>query len=250
MGSVGSGTKHVVVKGATSRVGIGSDAPAYGLDVVPESRFTGNVIASNISTNVLTLNELTLGVTQGLDNVVNVDNTTSNTIAMSNVDESTSTTTGALTVAGGIGVGGNVHCANLYASNITMVRKLELQDGGLGLKRGSNVSVSGTASAVIQEITGPHAREAAVLKKFPEVAFAEGKFETTGNATNSTYWAGHSTVVQGGYSVKTSHHSTDDGGHTDGMHSTTTQRRYGKLRKIIIAQPVIMIMVLRMFNLD
>ena len=120
LGSVGSGTKHVVVKGATSRVGIGSDAPAYGLDVVPESRFTGNVIASNISTNVLTLNELTLGVTQGLDNVVNVDNTTSNTIAMSNVDASTSTTTGALTVAGGIGVGGNVHCSNLYASNITM----------------------------------------------------------------------------------------------------------------------------------
>lgn len=212
LGSVGSGTKHVVVKGATSRVGIGSDAPAYGLDVVPESRFTGNVIASNISTNVLTLNELTLGVTQGLDNVVNVDNTTSNTIAMSNVDESTSTTTGALTVAGGIGVGGNVHCANLYASNITMVRKLELQDGGLGLKRGSNVSVSGTPSAVIQEITGPHARESAVLKKYPEVAFAEGKFETTDNEIVSTYWAGHSTVFQGGYSVKTSHHSTDDGG--------------------------------------
>ena len=120
LGSVGSGTKHVVVKGATSRVGIGSDAPAYGLDVVPESRFTGNVITSNISANILTLNELSLGVTQGLDNVVNVDNTTANTIAMSNVDESTSTTTGALTVAGGIGVGGNVHCSNLYASNITM----------------------------------------------------------------------------------------------------------------------------------
>ena len=120
LGSVGSGTKHVVVKGATSRVGIGSDAPAYGLDVVPESRFTGNVITSNISANILTLNELSLGVTQGLDNVVNVDNTTANTIAMSNVNESTSTTTGALTVAGGIGVGGNVHCSNLYASNITM----------------------------------------------------------------------------------------------------------------------------------
>ena len=120
LGSVGSGTKHVVVKGATSRVGIGSDAPAYGLDVVPESRFAGNVITSNISANILTLNELSLGVTQGLDNVVNVDNTTANTIAMSNVNESTSRTTGALTVAGGIGVGGNVHCANLYASNITM----------------------------------------------------------------------------------------------------------------------------------
>ena len=101
--------------------------------------------------------------------------------------------------------------ATTHAEIVGSSGKLEIQDGGLGLKLGSNVSVTGT-SKVIQEITGPHARESTVLKKYPEVAFAEGKFETTGNATNSTYWAGHSTVVQGGYSVKTSHHSTDDGG--------------------------------------
>ena len=120
LGSVGSATKHVVVKGATSNVGIGTDDPAYGLDVVPSARFTGNVVASNLSANAITLAELSLEVTQGLDNVVNVDNTTGNTIAMSNVTDSTSTSSGALTVAGGIGVGGNVHCSNLHASNITM----------------------------------------------------------------------------------------------------------------------------------
>jgi len=120
LGSVGSATKHVVVKGATSNVGIGTDDPAYGLDVVPSARFTGNVVASNLSANAITLAELSLEVTQGLDNVVNVDNTTGNTITMSNVTDSTSTSSGALTVAGGIGVGGNVHCSNLHASNITM----------------------------------------------------------------------------------------------------------------------------------
>ena len=102
--------------------------------------------------------------------------------------------------------------ATTHAEIVGSSGKLELQDGGLGLKRGSNVSVSGTASAVIQEITGPHARESAVLKKYPEVVFADGKFDTTQNENVSTYWAGHSTVFQGGYSVKTSTHSTDDGG--------------------------------------
>ena len=58
--------------------------------------------------------------------------------------------------------------ATTHAEIVGSSGKLELQDGGLGLKRGSNVTASGT-SAVIQEITGPHARESAVLKKYPEV---------------------------------------------------------------------------------
>ena len=124
---------------------------------------------------------------------------------------------GTTTFAEGAETKGNVKFqsstgATTHAEIVGSSGTLELQDGGLGLKLGSNVSVSGTPSAVIQEITGPHAREAVVLKKYPEVAFAKGKFDTTDNATNSTYWAGHSTVFQGGYSVKTSHHSTDDGG--------------------------------------
>ena len=45
---------------------------------------------------------------------------TADKIVASNVIPATSTTTGALTVAGGVGVGGNVHCTNLYANNITM----------------------------------------------------------------------------------------------------------------------------------
>ena len=45
---------------------------------------------------------------------------TADKIVASNVIPATSTTTGALTVAGGVGVDGNVHCSNLYANNITM----------------------------------------------------------------------------------------------------------------------------------
>ena len=45
---------------------------------------------------------------------------TADKIVASNVIPATSTTTGALTVAGGVGVDGNVHCSNLYTNNITM----------------------------------------------------------------------------------------------------------------------------------
>ena len=84
--------------------------------------------------------------------------------------------------------------ATTHAEIVGSSGKLELQDGGLGLKLGSNVSVTGT-SKVIQEITGPHARESAVLKKYPEVVFVDGKFEY--NHSTKTY-------TQGGYTVTAS----------------------------------------------
>ena len=110
---------------------------------------------------------------------------------------------GTLDPASNLHVVGNVHVTG-------NVNKLNFTDG-YTIKRGANVTVFGTTD-VIQEITGPHARDVVPLRKYPEVAFAEGKFDTTDNEIVSTYWAGHSTVFQGGYSVKTSHHSTDDGG--------------------------------------
>jgi hypothetical protein len=110
---------------------------------------------------------------------------------------------GTLDPTSNLHVVGNVHVTG-------NVNKLNFTDG-YTIKRGANVTVFGTTD-VIQEITGPHARDVVPLRKYPEVAFAEGKFDTTDNEIVSTYWAGHSTVFQGGYSVKTSHHSTDDGG--------------------------------------
>ena len=60
---------------------------------------------------------------------------------------------------------------------------------------------------------GPHGRGVAVLKKYPEIAFAEGKYDITEIVAGSNqYWDGPSTVFQGGYSLKTTQHSTDSGG--------------------------------------
>jgi hypothetical protein len=69
-----------------------------------------------------------------------------------------------------------------------------------------------TGGNTVVDQTGPHARGPVPLRKYPEIVFTEGEFDTTANGTESTYWAGPSTVFQGGYSLKTSHHSTDDGG--------------------------------------
>jgi hypothetical protein len=69
-----------------------------------------------------------------------------------------------------------------------------------------------TGGNTVVDQTGPHARGPVPLRKYPEIVFTEGEFDTTANGTESTYWAGPSTVFQGGYSLKTSHHSTGDGG--------------------------------------
>ena len=106
---------------------------------------------------------------------------------------------GTTTFAEGTDTKGNVKFqsstgATTHAEIVGSSGKLELQDGGLGLKLGSNVSVTGT-SKVIQEITGPHARESAVLKKYPEVVFVREKME---------YNEDSNTFTQGGYTITSS----------------------------------------------
>ena len=93
---------------------------------------------------------------------------------------------GTLDPTSNLHVVGNVHVTG-------NVNKLNFTDG-YTIKRGANVTVFGTTD-VIQEITGPHARDSAVLKKYPEVLFTEGQFD--GNETTNTY-------TQGGYTVTAS----------------------------------------------
>ena len=93
---------------------------------------------------------------------------------------------GTLDPASNLHVVGNVHVTG-------NVNKLNFTDG-YTIKRGANVTVFGTTD-VIQEITGPHARHVVPLRKYPEVAFAEGQFE--GNDSTNTY-------TQGGYTASTS----------------------------------------------
>jgi hypothetical protein len=108
--------------------------------------------------------------------------------------------------------------------------KLELQEGGLALKLGSNVSVTGS-SAVVQEITGPHGRGVVPLRKYPEVVFEEGLFG--GNDSTNTYTQGGYTVTASGkyaerFAVWTMFDESEDGEETGGCWIDSDNTTYAK----------------------
>ena len=82
-----------------NRVGVGltagaNPAVAHAVEVV------GNVKATNVIANNLTLNNVSLTTLYSLDQVVNVNNTTSNIVVISNTTPSTSMSTGCLQLSG------------------------------------------------------------------------------------------------------------------------------------------------------
>ena len=77
----------------------------------------GNVKATNVIANNLTLNNVSLTTLYSLDQVVNVNNTTSNIVVISNTTPSTSMSTGCLQLSGGLGVNGNVYAQEFVNTN-------------------------------------------------------------------------------------------------------------------------------------
>ena len=67
--------------------------------------------------NNLTLNNVSLTTLYSLDQVVNVNNTTSNIVIISNTTPSTSMSTGCLQLSGGLGVNGNVYAQEFVNTN-------------------------------------------------------------------------------------------------------------------------------------
>ena len=99
-----------------NRVGVGltagaNPAVAHAVEVV------GNVKATNVIANNLTLNNVSLTTLYSLDQVVNVNNTTSNIVVISNTTPSTSLSTGCLQLSGGLGVNGNVYAQEFVNTN-------------------------------------------------------------------------------------------------------------------------------------
>ena len=99
-----------------SRVGVGLTAganpdPAHLVEV------DGNVKATNVICESLTLDSVALQTLYSLDQVVNVNNTTSNIVIISNTTPSTSMSTGCLQLSGGLGVNGNVYAQEFVNTN-------------------------------------------------------------------------------------------------------------------------------------
>ena len=130
-----------------SNVGIGTTTADYELHVV------GNVhVSNNISGNSLTLNNVTVTTTMGLDEVLNVGNTSSNTIQLTNTSDT------ALNVSGGALLGSNlqVGTANLFVDTTT---------GRVGIRTDSPayaLDVHGTANVGTLTVTNILGTEIAI----------------------------------------------------------------------------------------
>jgi len=136
-------------------------------DSVDPVSVTGNVVASGIK-----ISNLTISPIFDLGAVSNVGNTTSNTLQFANATTS-------FVASSNVEIGGN----------ITLTSNAQV-------KVGSNV---------LAEYTGPHGREPKEmpLKKFPEIAFDDGKFDR--NDTTNTY-------TQAGYTVTVSSSGFEENG--------------------------------------
>jgi len=169
---------------ATSNIGVANNAPTQtfsvgtkfhvDIDAVDAVNITGNLVAERLK-----IGNLAISPTFDLAAVSNVGNTTSNTLQFANA------TTGFVT-SSNIEIGGNIS----FTSN-------------------TQVKVD---SNVVAEYTGPHGREPKEmpLKKYPEIDFAEGKFDH--NTTTNTF-------VQAGYTI------TSSGNYSDHVNSPYTAWR-------------------------
>jgi hypothetical protein len=163
---------------ATQKISVSNSAPTKNFSVGDKFHVsTTDADAVNITGNLvaqtLKIGNLLVSPTFDLAAVSNVGNTTSNTLQFANATTS-------FVASSNVEIGGN----------ITLTSNAQV-------KVGSNV---------LAEYTGPHGREPKEmpLKKFPEIAFEEGKFDS--NDSTNTY-------VQAGYTVTASSVQSGYAGH-------------------------------------
>ena len=186
----GTGTKIYYSAG---NVGIANTDPDHTLSVgsnlyVDDAGSNVLVVDGNVAANQITLGQFEIVPSYGLDDVVNESNTTTNTVHLSNVTTGVITTSNAL-IGGELTVTGNM----VASSNITVTGNVVVDDD-LYLTSNAKLLVD---SNVVTKYTGPHGRDgAAVLKKYPEIVFEEGKFDRN-DSTNTYTQVGYTVSVSG-----------------------------------------------------
>ena len=125
--STGTTTGAVVVAGG---VGVGGNLWASNLysngSLVVTQATIGSLGVTAVNAGTDTAVSTSTGVvvvwnTSTLDTVANRGSTTTAAINITNTSSSTSTTTGALVVTGGVGVGGSIYAGNIYSNGIQVL---------------------------------------------------------------------------------------------------------------------------------
>ena len=93
---------------------------------------------------------ITINNTSTLQTVTQRGSTTTVSVNFANQTESTGTTTGAVIVAGGVGVGGNLWASNLYSNGSLVVTEASIGDLGVtAITAGTDTAVSSSTGVVV-----------------------------------------------------------------------------------------------------
>ena len=142
-----------------------NNAPVLTTSTLNASIFGGtDITISTINTGTITY--LRFDNTSTLQSVTGRGFTTTNKLNVTNITESTSTTTGAVTIAGGLGVGKRVNCESLRIAD-------SIFDSTL-------ITVSSTASTLIDSFSSAEFRSA---KYFIQISSGGGPNHTASTAT-------------------------------------------------------------------
>lgn len=110
-----------------------------GVDISIDSSIT------NPGRGVVTINN-----TSTLQTVTQRGSTTTVVLTFANATNSTGTTTGALIVTGGVGVGGNLYASNLYSNGSPVVTESSIGDLGVtALTAGTDTAVSSSTGVIV-----------------------------------------------------------------------------------------------------
>ena len=149
-----NGSKNLLLQSQGGKIGIGNTNPQYTLDISGTCNTTNLNVVENINTKNITINGIQSTSTTtgalvvsggvGISGATNIGGQISTTVGTA----STSTTTGALVVSGGVGISGNINTNNVIIhSNVNSISSSTgalVVSGGVGIS--GNVNIRGNST--------------------------------------------------------------------------------------------------------